>query len=658
MPRMDESSHNGGGESRALARIQSFDSDECAPPINPNAFDDEPPQLRSILKKAVSSPRTTPRKKPQLIVDPIHMPYNSGVHFDQPTPDHDDSQDGNASYEDLYGQEAPRERQRGQRARYSVYQGNSTVKRKFRVRPYRCFPDGRTMTEEEIYADSLKPSQDFIFLNSYLASTSKNLRKIKVPPEVASLFGTPNDDGRIGALRMEVLGCVSLARTKPDISVYAVCGDVAFCTDVLSGYRSPMWPSASRRAAVFPVHHAFATMYVGVFDVKVRSNKDNDTFCGRVAIDIASLRADTEYDVTFPLRASSFVYDRRKRGVVRLRFSLHWFSERAAVVSYFKKAKSVAKSAPFFEGHPTIPCADPKTFRNVAVTVYGQDLPGKYTKNAFRATMREWNLYQQNMSLMIKAAALDAILYERLHISLYLFVTGLYCVWAESVRMVPPMCVGYILLLFLENYHHYVESNKFNLGYQPLTLPEVAKGLLCQPNPKGAWFEPLLVEKKTKRKRAGYGIPGEVADEENELEIQPLDHREFPFSDRDAYPKLSVEDSLAPGKKEKGKIRRRRSSYIGTVPFVFILQYNILQGGILVCMDGFLYTTQQRHQQRTMMAMMQMMTTTVKILMKGMTIPLWVDRMPCLVLTWKMATLTKRSKNRKAFHLHIRARVE
>jgi hypothetical protein len=36
---------------------------------------------------------------------------------------------------------------------------------------------------------------------------------------------------------------------------------------------------------------------------------------------------------------------------------------------------------------PTIPCGDPKTFRNVAVTVHGQDFPGKYTRGAFRATM-------------------------------------------------------------------------------------------------------------------------------------------------------------------------------------------------------------------------------------------------------------------------------
>ena len=65
-----------------------------------------------------------------------------------------------------------------------------------------------------------------------------------------------------------------------------------------------------------------------------------DHFCGRVTIDIPSLRPDMEYDITFPLRASSFIYDRRPRGVVRVRFSIHWFSPRAAALSYLKRPKN------------------------------------------------------------------------------------------------------------------------------------------------------------------------------------------------------------------------------------------------------------------------------------------------------------------------------
>lgn len=459
--------------------------------------------------------------------------------------------------------------QQRERARYSIYHGNSTVKKKFRVRPFHCFPDETVhMTEEDIYTDSLTPSKEFVSLKSYLApsTASRSTGAAELPDSIRHIWGSPEQDGRIGALRVEVLGCVSLNRTKPDVTVYMVCGDSAFCTDGLTGFRSPMWPSVSRRACVFPIHHAYAKLYVGVFDVRVRKNKENDVFCGRVVIDVASIRPNTEYDTTMPLRASTFVYDKRKRGVIRLRFSLHWFNERAAVVSYFKSVKSLVDSCPLVEGQPTIPCADPKTFRNVAVTVYGQDLPGKYSRNAFRSTMREFNLYQQNLQLLVKVLVLDAMLYEKPWMSFYLFGGAMYCIIFNTVAMVPAFLVGYILILYLENYRHFVEDKDFHLGYKPLTIVEVFMALvLNSTNDKGAKqisLKAIAVEKRTKRRRGQQAAPqrlGRAAskedldigataeDEENCGEIVPLDHREFPFADRDAYPKFSVEDSLAPG---------------------------------------------------------------------------------------------------------------
>jgi len=427
----------------------------------------------------------------------------------------------------------------------AAYSSSLRSQRKVRVRPYRCFPDGRTMTEEEIYTDSLKPSTRFELTKSYVQPAFKNMKDVKVKPEISNLYSSPARDGRIGSIRAEVLGCISLNRTKPEVAVYMVCGDSAFSTDVLTGHRSPMWPCESLRACVLPVHHAFAQLFVGVFDVK-GYNKENDYFCGRVVIDLAALRPDTEYDVTLPLRASSSVYDRRQRGVIRLRFSLHWFSERAAIMSYFKPTKGLSKSTPFFDGHPTIPCADPKTFRNVAFTVYGQDLPGKYSRNAFKATVREINLYQQNIRLLVQVMALDAMLYEHTHVSLYLFVGSMYCGISTSVSLVPPFLVGYLILMFLVNYNKFVESDKYNLGYQATTIPEIFRGLVMAQSTDGSWMKPLFMEKRVKKKH-GYRTEEEIAQTTNEVEIEPLDHREFPYSDREAYPKLSVEDSLAPG---------------------------------------------------------------------------------------------------------------
>lgn len=507
-------------------------------------FDGVPDLPRGILKN--SRGHQAARHTPTLMNDPTHIPYHSEMNFDRPTLDAtDNADDMQYDYDENVTDNTPR-RAPGERARYSIYHGS--VKRKLRVRPYHLFPLDFKITEEEIYADSLTPSQNFIFLKSYLAPTSKEIQSTYAPASVCQLFGSPQEDGRIGALRVEVLGCIALPRTKPDISVYMVCGDAAFATDVLSGYRSPIWPSLSRRAAVFPLHHAFAQLYVGVFDVRANKNKENDLFCGRVALDLAALRSDTEYDVTFPLRASTFVYDRRKRGVIRLRFSVHWFSERAALVSYFKKTKSLTPCAPLYHGSPTIPCADPKTFRNVAFTVYGQDLPGKYSRNAFKSTMREYTLYQQNTTLLAQMLALDAIFYERPHISLYLFFAGMYCISTNSFSLVPAVFVGYIIIQFVENYMHYIDGTKFNMGYKPHTLQEILNGLLGNTSGAGEFFEPTLVQKKTKRKR-GYEYDGK--DDPNEVEIEPLDHREFPFSDRDAYPKWPIEESLAPSSNKK-----------------------------------------------------------------------------------------------------------
>jgi hypothetical protein len=451
---------------------------------------------------------------------------------------------------------------RGRRARYSIYHGNKTVKKKFRVRPYHCFNEPLQLTEEEIYADSTQPSVFYESLKSYLHPSTKAKTNCQVPEAVREVFGTPSYDGRIGALRAEVLGCVSLDRQKPDVCVYMVSGDTAFSTDIIHGYRSPMWPSESKRAAVFPLHHAYTSLYVGVFDVKSRKNKENDVFCGRAMIDVATLRPNTEYDITLPLRHSTFAYDRKKRGVIRVRFSLHWFTERGAVLSYFKSPASLLRTSPLIAGSPTIPCADPKTFRNVAYTVYGSDLPGKYSKTAFRATVREFNLYQVNARFLVRTFVLDAILYGKPYLSMYLFIGGLYIVWMEAVRLVPPYMLTYLLILYVENYYHYVVNTDYNEGYRQLTILEVFYGLIFNAmDGPVRYFQPVMVDKKAKKRGNQRNQGGRNLRRTPSLkgmdkmdaatpddEAAPMDHREFPFSEGNAYPKFSVEDSLAPSK--------------------------------------------------------------------------------------------------------------
>jgi hypothetical protein len=121
--------------------------------------------------------------------------------------------------------------------------------------------------------------------------------------------------------------------------------------------------------------------------------------------------------------------------------------------------------------------------------------------------------------------------------------------------MVPPFFVLYILILYSQNYYHYVIAPAYNFGYKPVTGPEIAKGLFtggeAPPN-----FAPLLAEKKTKRRahKSTQKLRRLNNYEEDEAEcdadLENLDHREFPFSEGDAYPKFGVEDALAPSSKK------------------------------------------------------------------------------------------------------------
>ncbi len=456
-------------------------------------------------------------------------------------------------------------------------------RKEFRVRPFSCFSEPVYMTEAEIYHNMMQPSQYVQFVESYMKPYAKHNQKLHVPPFIEQHYSSPEVDGRIGSLRVEVLGCVGLSRAKPDIAVYLVCGDSAFCTDVVTSCQSPMWPNVSRRAAVFALHHGYARLYVGVFDVRAasrKSTKENDDFCGRVVLDIATLRPGTEYDVTFPLRVSSFIYDRRPRGVIRLRFSLHWFNERHAILSYWRSPHSTSSS--LANRQPTIPCADPKTFRNVAVTVYGRDFPGKYSRKAFRATMREFNLYQQNLRHWIKTVLMDAVFYEKPMMSFYLFLAWMHCIQANSVRLVPAYFIGYLIYLFCDSYMRYNQDAKCHLGYQPVTLKEVLRVLInVKPNGRKSrpklsssaqstnGFKPLLVRKKPKKNHymrpavprgtPSSGTPLGVRDSGSSIaerlhhsesggeedKVEYLNHREFPFSERHEYAKFAVDDALA-----------------------------------------------------------------------------------------------------------------
>lgn len=176
--------------------------------------------------------------------------------------------------------------------------------------------------------------------------------------------------------------------SSTDAVCYFVCGSFAFATDVIDGFLSPVWPSKSRRACIFPIFYAYQKLYVGVFDDDGAGQHDD--FAGRVVIDVSRLRPNSVYDIFLPLRLYQNTYVRQPRGVIHLRLRLQWDNERKALLSYLKlpaKTEELSNAV-------TVNCADLKAFRNVVVTVQGKDVPGRYKQLYQKGVQREMKLYK------------------------------------------------------------------------------------------------------------------------------------------------------------------------------------------------------------------------------------------------------------------------
>ena len=265
----------------------------------------------------------------------------------------------------------------------------------YRLKPFLNNEEPKYMSEEQIYQNSLKPTDNFFMLQSSMSKSKGNdatkqplLSTTTMP--FNKIWNDPND-GRIGSLSIEVLGAMGFQKfdrfNKPNVFVNLVCGDSHFVTDVIPSTNAPMWPSCSKRAAVFPIFHAYARLFLGVFH-EVKKEKVNDRFLGRTIVDVSALRSNSLYDAWMPLKSSAFVYDRKPRGAIHIRFSVHWFNERSVILSYL--------SAPKYGELTSIPItsSDPKEFRNLVLTSYGEDLPRKYSPRSFQALMREVALYR------------------------------------------------------------------------------------------------------------------------------------------------------------------------------------------------------------------------------------------------------------------------
>jgi hypothetical protein len=281
----------------------------------------------------------------------------------------------------------------------------------------------------------------------------------------------------IGLLKCEVLQCFGLPKLntlgETDAFCLAVCGSYAFKTDVMPPCANPMWMSKMRRACVFPLFHAYARLYLGVFDDDGENEKDD--FAGRIVLDIARMRPGCTYDVTLPLRQSAHVYMKRPRGAIRVRFHVSWYSERAAMLSY------IPKQNPKIEPNEsvTVNCCDAKSFQNAALTVHGTHPPGRFSMKMVKALIRYIKFTRVHiLRYMRKRELRNLVGWKNPIISGFLFFSWMHSVYANTVQYVPGNFITFLLLYLWKNYPNFAINDSLHRGFLPPTWEEMFLALL------------------------------------------------------------------------------------------------------------------------------------------------------------------------------------
>lgn len=351
---------------------------------------------------------------------------------------------------------------------------------------------------------------------------------------------------RIGSLQVEVLSCHGLSRQETVANVinlsdgsggavvYLVAGSQAFCTDTIPGIRDHFWLRKTRRAAIFPIYHPYDHLYAGVFDA------DTNDFSGRVCLDVAKLRPDSTYNITVPLRQSAQMYTRAGRGVIQLRFKLEWDDQKAAVLSYVP---------PSLRAQPvSITCGDKVAFRNVAKTVYGEDLHGKWNRKIMKATTKELKLYKKHTKALKKQIISDISGWVNPTFSLYVFVGWMHCVYRASIALALPYFFGFIIMWLVRNYATFVIGSYTHKGYAPPTILELILALFglkairpLHVKKHSGQDPPPMPQRPIANKMyiaAGFKENEAFLDEEGF-------HLEFPFSDGDRHRKIPMNEAYA-----------------------------------------------------------------------------------------------------------------
>ncbi|VEU38962.1 unnamed protein product [Pseudo-nitzschia multistriata] len=211
-----------------------------------------------------------------------------------------------------------------------------------------------------------------------------------------------------------------------------------------------------------------------------------EDFIGHVVIDVCKLRPGTTYDVTLPLRRSKHVFSRDPRGSVRVRLHLTWNSERSAVLSYLPRGLPGGTTGSQLSNKPntrfTINCVDDRAARNVAHTIHGVHMPGKFDPVLVKATMREIHWTRIHLFRYLRQKQIYNLCnWVYPSISGFCFLAWMHAVYYNTVRYFPGHVVVFFLLHLIKNYSYYAMDSPLQNGFLGPTLEELYMALMHPP---------------------------------------------------------------------------------------------------------------------------------------------------------------------------------
>ena len=116
------------------------------------------------------------------------------------------------------------------------------------------------------------------------------------------------------------------------------------------------------------------------------------------------------------------------------------------------------------------------------------------------------------------------------------------------MKLAPAYFVGFLIFCLFNNYETFNRDESRYLGYDPPTIQELLYAMVSRAEHENV--RPLLVEKIVARPNPRNPFEKQCSGYSQDLggDIEPLDHREFPFSEKLEYPRFRPEDAIVQSK--------------------------------------------------------------------------------------------------------------